>query len=318
MSLKRFLDIEQVLRWAYRDELPKRVAVGPSFADMLRPPSADFGHDDGAVREPGHPAALGEPHPDALAIEAAVRNLADWRGHTFGADDAAGLAWGFAGLNIDLESAALEAVATMPAAIAVHARAGARPKWSAGTPRPYRPKTPNGKALVLIEEAFVEIYDKRRDRNRLVPVAEMPGRRVPPGSPTIIQTIAAPPLRSGLYRVGAYCPLEYRPDPVRLVRERAEWAAWRMGLQLLWENLEGRLETIAPLPPAAPWRPWAGETETYGRPPQLFRHLRTSLHARETREQQAARRRRTLRREWEPRIERSRPVIPPTRRGETA
>ncbi len=76
---KRFVDIEHALRWAYRDELPKRLRGGPTFTDLTRPPPSDFFEDDGVTREPGYPAALGEPHPDAIAIEAAVKGLAAWR-----------------------------------------------------------------------------------------------------------------------------------------------------------------------------------------------------------------------------------------------
>src|SRR5258706_11880489 len=114
---KRFLDIETALRWAYRDELPKRdhtavpkhalnervwspytrpadfPEVSPSFREATGGgPSG--GYADGWSRDPGFPAALGEPHPDAFAIEAAVKGLAAWAGHGFGPADAAGLMHG--------------------------------------------------------------------------------------------------------------------------------------------------------------------------------------------------------------------------------
>jgi hypothetical protein len=328
---KRFLDIEQVLRWAYRDELPKdrRTVVIPGaqrqgvWSPYLYPagygeaspmfrdggsggPSG--GYADGWDRDPGHPKVFGGPHPDALAVEAAVKNLDQWRGYGFVAEDPAGLTWGFFGLEAGHQAAAMEAIAAMAGTVACHARAGTRPKWSPGIPRPGAVNAGNGKPQVLVGELFAEVFDKRRDRMRQVRVHDLPGRRVPPGAATYVETVPAPPLRGGVYRLGSYCPLAWRPDPKKLVVERAEWAAWRMGLQLLWQSLEGALELIAPLPPSAPWRPWAGETEAHGKPPELFRGLREGAYRVETREQAAMRRRAGQRRALQAREEQTRLV----------
>src|SRR5258708_38814561 len=90
---KRFLDIEAALRWAYRDELPKRQHGGrydtrnltgmmsdPAGAELVRRDAQD---DDDRCREPGFPAALGDPHPDSVVIESAVKHLGDWAGYRF-------------------------------------------------------------------------------------------------------------------------------------------------------------------------------------------------------------------------------------------
>jgi len=45
--------------------------------------------------------ALGEPDPDAIAIEAAVKGLSAWRSHGFGPDDAAGLKYGIQHMDVD-------------------------------------------------------------------------------------------------------------------------------------------------------------------------------------------------------------------------
>ncbi len=89
---------------------------------------------------------------------------------------------------------------------------------------------------------------------------------------------------------------------------RAEYTAWRMGLELLYQALTGKLAAIAPLPAAAPWRPWAGEGELHGRPPELFKGRREDSYRCETREQAAARRRAMLRRRLAPRTEEARPT----------
>jgi hypothetical protein len=55
------------------------------------------------------------------------------------------------------------------------------------------------------------------------------------------------------------------------------------------------------LAPAAPWRPWAGETNAHGKPPELFAHRGdVPSFRRETREQAAAKRRMALRRQLAP------------------
>src|SRR5258708_37970320 len=98
----------------------------------------------------------------------------------------------------------------------------------------------------------------------------------PPGAITFIKAVPIRSIRAGLYRQGAYCTLVYRPSPAGVVAQRAEYAAWRMGLEILAGELDGRLSAIAVLTPAAAWRPWcfdrgsAGEGEQHGQPPHLF------------------------------------------------
>ncbi|WP_187273073.1 hypothetical protein [Methylobacterium sp. WL69] len=92
ISTKRPLDIEEVLTWCFRHELPKRRDDdrGPrlgfsSISPMFR--MADLGvRVENFSREPGMPAALGEPHPDALIVEAAVLELARFADHRFEGD----------------------------------------------------------------------------------------------------------------------------------------------------------------------------------------------------------------------------------------
>jgi len=196
----------------------------------------------------------------------------------------------------------------MAGIMAVHARAGTRPRWSRKLPEPFPDNGQNGKPRVLIDETFVEMVDRKG-------VYYEPVSSPPPGAITFIKAVPSPPIRAGLYRQGAYCPLVYRPSPAGVVAERAEYAAWRMGLEILAVELEGRLIAIAVLTPAAAWRPWcfergsAGEGEQHGRPPELFKALRDEPYRRETREQVAARRRAAQRRALQPRTEQTRPVI---------
>ena len=325
---KRFLDIEEALRWAYRDELPKHerrralpnVAgehvwspytwpagypeASPSFREAAGSgPSG--GTVDGWSRDPGLP---GTPHPDALAIEAAVDGLKAWRGHGFGRDDAAGLMHGIDHMEIDHVQAGMEAVAAMPGIVTVHARGGTRPRWSRQLPEPFADTGGNGKPRVLIDEVFVETFDKW-GRMYFEPTPNPQ-----PGAIVYREPVPCSAMRKGTYRMGAYCPLLYKPAPARIVAERAEWAAWRIGLELVYQALTGRLASIAPLPPAAPWRPWAGEGEAHGRPPQLFKGQRDEPYRRETREQAALRRRAAQRRRLGVRTEETRQTRVSSRR----
>jgi hypothetical protein len=267
------------------------------------------GYADGWSRDPGFPQALGEPDPDAITMEAAVTGLAAWAGHGFGPDPtAAGLMHGIDHIAVDHVQAGMEAVAAMAGIIAVHARAGTRPRWSRRLPEPLQITGPNGKPKVLIDETFVEKFDRKG-------VYYEPDPDPPPGAITFMKAVPSPHIRAGLYRQGAYCPLMYRPSPTGVVAERAEYAAWRMGLEILAGELEGRLSAIAVLTPAAPWRPWcfdrgsAGEGEQHGRPPELFKALRDDPYRRLTREQEAARRRAGQRRRGlQVRAEEVRPV----------
>jgi hypothetical protein len=358
VAAKRFVDIEHALRWAYRDELPKRgrTAVprqalnervwspylfpagypqaSPSFREATDGgPSG--GYADGWSCEPGFHVDEGPPYPDALVIDAAVEDLRAWRGHGFGPDDPAGLTSGFEGgiaevtrghpptrppAPIDHLQAGVEAVAMMPGLIFGHARVGTRPgpwrgsppKWSQELPRLVIEKGRNGKDRVLIDERFVEVYEQYKGTERLTFVPE---RELPPKTPIgnfYVEAVACPPTRKGLYRSGAYRPLVWDPPPGPIVTQRAEYAAWRMGLEILHQALEGRLTSIAPLPAAAPWRRWAGEGEAHGRVPELFKALRNEPYRRETREQVARRRQAAKRRlEHDLRAEQTRPVRPP-------
>jgi len=174
-------------------------------------------------------------------IDAAVMDLAIWRGHGFrdqdnpDAPDPAGLTHGFEGLAVDHIQAGLEAVAAMAGIMAVHARAGTRPTWSRESPHPFPDRGGNGKPRVLIDEIFVEAMTSAAGS------ITSPTRNPPIGAVTFREPVACPPTRKGLYRAGAYCPLVWRPDPARLVTERAEYAAWRMGLELLQASLERTL-----------------------------------------------------------------------------
>src|SRR5258708_31465668 len=56
------------------------MVVDPAGGEVVRRDAQD---DDDRCREPGFPAALGDPHPDSVVIESAVKHLGDWAGYRF-------------------------------------------------------------------------------------------------------------------------------------------------------------------------------------------------------------------------------------------
>lgn len=57
-------------------------------------------------------------------------------------------------------------------------------------------------------------------------------------------------------RPDCYQKFRLEPDPVWMIEARAVYAAWRAALDVLFEDLEGRLEKITLLPSEAPREPW--------------------------------------------------------------
>src|SRR5260221_331287 len=219
---KRFLDIEAALRWAFRDELPKRQHRGrydsrdltaASMSRLVRAAADDERRPD--QRDPGFPAALGDPHPDSIIIESAVKALEAWKGHGFGPYPAeSGLMHGIDHMAIDHVQAGMEAVAAMVGIISVNAPAATRPRWSRKLPEPFPDNGQNGKPRVLIDETFLQKVHRKG-------VYYEPVSHPPRGAITFIKAVPSPPIRASLYRPGAYCPLVYRPSPAGGVAGRA-------------------------------------------------------------------------------------------------
>lgn len=106
------------------------------------------------------------------------------------------------------------------ALVTMYAIRGTRPDWRGETPRPTAIAAPKG-----------------------------------PGRPSIVGECRG----RNLYTIGSYCPLVWKPSPIDIAADRAEYAAWHRGLVLLAETLD--LERHTALPPAAPAQPWNGERE---------------------------------------------------------
>lgn len=251
-AVKTEMDIELLLRWAFRDELPKKnISAAEGIWNRIEENQHHGGVDrgDGAAQRYAH---FGLPDPDAERIEKGVTALQeliiDWAASIdFIAGDLGGLitindvapstapkrvphvGWGKAGdralrgmfgagaerLNRDRpRDVILVGGIRTDVLVASHAMRGTRPDWYEEQPQPKRMKSETG--------ANAKIVGECRGKD--------------------------------LYTVGSFCPLRYEPTAMTVVQSRADYAAWHRGLVVLSETL--LLEKFVALPPKAPSTPW--------------------------------------------------------------
>lgn len=147
MGRKAPIDIETLLRWAYREELPKREIGGLTGWEsdiLLLGTRVDDSYKESG--EPGFPVAMGPPHPDALLIDHCVRQMEDVELDWAGSRDRI---MGHLAPYAPLDHPALRYMRFSPQAIiTMHARMGTRPVWDLGRSRLHRVIGKNGKPVV--------------------------------------------------------------------------------------------------------------------------------------------------------------------------
>lgn len=239
---RRILTIEQALRWAYRDELPKARPdgghnlgrVASSYAPVTR-----FGElltviDENPFGVLHDPSALGAPHPDALVIAAAVDGLAglvidipdDWQ------------PWRDLGELGDMGEAARRQALDKVRAMRLEPRRLVRafailrdpPDWCAERPMIRYVSGPGGGGKPRWFRRVM--YDGRE-----------------------IEVDGFNP-RSRRPYDDAYRKMYLDPDPVQAGIWRAEWQVWVAALDLLTIDLEGQLESIDLRPSGRSLVPW--------------------------------------------------------------
>lgn len=222
VGTKRLLDIEKLLHWAFRDELPKKDMSWSSSGGMSPMFSlADLGtRVDDWSDEPGFPMALGGPHPDSLIVERAVEGLADadvdWpatRPRLMGS---------LAGLLNDNDVTLGALTIGRVGLVAMHAKMGTRPHWDMN-PLPEPVIGQNGKPVVQHVDDNGKLVEGRRNKH--------------PGT-------------------GARCPLMWFPAPREVAYGRIEYSVWHATLVELAAQLFGALEEHQATPPAAIAQPW--------------------------------------------------------------
>lgn len=222
------LPIEQLLRWAICDELPKGRPVSMNVWDALVSYSRlgtriqTSGTDDGLGVVPG------TPHPDATIVAKAMEALpADAR---LPEEDCAALLGHYAALDLAAAPTFAALARFNLRAAVVRAAILKPPLWDVGSPLPLpavRWNT-NGHAVVHARHngEFVPVRgDHKHGFGRFIE----PQCFICWGSPSIAALLAA----------------------------RADYAVWHRGLEMMAAALTGRMAEHVALPPEAPPRPWA-------------------------------------------------------------
>lgn len=223
--MKKKIDVELLVRWAFREELPKRELRASPWDSVLsyglRGGLAVQNHDP---LRPQRYAWVGDPHPDALTIEIDVARLADsaavdWdssKKHLLG--DLAVWANGNPLIGLGFSARAL---------VTMFGRLGTRPDWM--------PEPPHVERIRHISGGW-HVVQHLDDDGRLIA-----GRD-----------------RSRKLGRGARCPLQLVPSAAEYAHARAEWSVWHAGLVQLAELLSapGSLVDHQVLPPAVTPAPW--------------------------------------------------------------
>lgn len=236
--MKTKIDIEKLLQWAMRDELPKGQAVAATPWDVITRYCALGVRVDVSRHGDGLGFVSGEPSADALRVADAIRALDTEASFAdieevlpLFEDDIAGIA---------REAARMIARSVFdPRSIVIScAVRGARPQWKFEHPTPYQMFAP---AITGKPRAIVYGIDAHGD------LVEMKANRGRKAMRELYDIERAP--RS---------PLNWHdPSPLHIGECRAEWVTWHHALVKLARDLAGALGEFEVMPPALPLRPWA-------------------------------------------------------------
>lgn len=224
MTIKT-IECEALLRWVYREELPKRQG-DPSWATMFS--SAAWQQQcrvDCTSSGEYAPIGAGAPHPDALLIDHVVSGLEPvtllWE---YCCDQIMGP---FA--NAVRHDPALKRMEFQPAGLlCIHAQLGQRPMWDIGSPS------------IKQVGAQPKVWFLDQDGNQVT------------GSK-----------RGGYYSSGACCPIRYEPSLTEIAGARSEYYVWRESMIRVTQLLSTlKLTEYRAAPPSAAALPWVtGETD---------------------------------------------------------
>jgi hypothetical protein len=272
--MKRAMSVEDALRWAVRDELPKaRPDLGslgaprtgfssPAYAAQA---AGTLGAMAVAVNRYGVVSELTQfasaaPHADALKLGEAMLALDDCRPAAFGdwepfedaapacADEAAAwarasaLARGQAGTRAGVEGGlGLRAVSGLMVKAAVLGPPGG---WELGEVKMDVMRTENGQPRWF---RSIERACRWNDAGEACAweMVEVDGYNDKGKRP----------------HADAYRRTVLTPDPLGVALARADWQVWRVALDVVFEDVmeRGGLGTIELQPCALPWRPWMGD-----------------------------------------------------------
>lgn len=225
------MEIEKLLQWALREELPKGHPVAASTWETTVERFAFLGTRVD-VSCPGSPDGLGfvpgEPHPDAVEVGEAIRRLP--RDFKLTRADCRDLLGHFYSLD-RLAVRAIEGSAFNMAALVIRcAVLGSRMEYDIGHPTvgPLVQSGRKARAVAYHTDADGRILDQEANLNG-----------------------------HGTYPLGAATPIKWHEPSIGQVLEvRAEYAIWHRALGLLYSDLAGRLREIKVLPASARPEPW--------------------------------------------------------------
>ena len=233
---RRGMDVELALRWVYLDEMPKHdglfslslpAIAAPGWTKMI-----DLGTSIDENHELRFPVGAGEPHEDALRIDACVRRLpdvfTDWgreRKKVLG-----GLA---AYLDED------RTITVIPAK--VH-RDTARRGYAAALDR-----TAIVHQTKISPSALLQNHAILRNH----PVWDLGDLQLVRGKPALVGRQRA----KNLYTAGSYCPMDLDPTAQHIAEARWEYLVWHHALVAIVRVCQN-LKSIALQNPTAAAMPW--------------------------------------------------------------
>lgn len=261
----RTMMIEQALRWAYREELPKSPALGDRLTPACFPRGWEevehFGDYLALIDEPVPMNRFGlvadftadeGPHPDAVLIHEAVTALDacplsvpdDWYPLTDMGD--------LGDLGREAVARALDRIAPVgrdgerwmrakPAAlIQKHAILGGEPDWEGDTVE-RRTVSEHGKPLWF-----------QREQVQISPADDTHGI----AAQFITVEVDGFDRQRRRPRAGSYQKQELFPNPLHLIIHRAEYQVWRMALDSLVDEIAGQLRSLRVAASQRPQCPW--------------------------------------------------------------
>lgn len=257
------IGIEALLCWSYQTELPKTNAAVRGITGAIGPKAPGSGHAAAALASEywclpdNHfgvvvdPMAMESPHDDAFAVARAVRTLsdfeievpADWQPMAEFND--LGQA-GRTAVRDALERATAvddcgrRLLKKTPERLVVHyAIMGGAPDWHIDRPRVELVRKPNGTPAWFRKQRIPDATDA--DDNIIS-----------------WRAIEADGFNKKARRPfdDAYQKHKLEPDPIDGLIGRAEYEVWRAALDVIAEELEGKLVDHVLLPCERPWRPW--------------------------------------------------------------
>ena len=255
---RRKMTIEEALRWAIRDELPKRRADSPirgpqCASDPVWRMVAMGGPVDNWSREPGMPPAMGDPHPDAITIEAHLQVLSETLQRA--ADGSAICPLDLAPYPIQFN---LRGKANL--GVLTSATMYATPSWlvTGAIRRP--PAVCGGIAIepVMAKNNKVAIW-----RTVHTPCGEGPD-----GKPWFTSHDEVATSKGDSRDTGLFCKLNFTRTGDEVLEEQLRYAYWHAALVYLVPALQF-LTSIEVLPPKAPIAPWLEPEEERAPLPNL-------------------------------------------------